>query len=621
MLLERYVNPRKAGWPAADFVVGNPPFIGNKRMRDALGDGYVEALRGAWQDVPDSADFVMYWWDYAAELTRTDKLRQFGLITTNSLRQAFNRKIIERHMTAKPPLSLAFAIPDHPWVDSTDGAAVRIAMTTGVAGARSGRFAEVIAERPANDGEVEIDLLIRDGKLFADLRVGANVTSAVALASNATLSNRGVIPHGEGMLLTEEQAKTVGLGSVADLDKYIRPYRNGRDITQNPRNVRVIDLYSLGIEDVRNRFPQLFQWLVERVKPERDQQKDKDLREKWWLHRRNNEDLRQSLTDTHRYIATVQTSKHRLFVFLGVDILPDDKLIAIASDDAYLLGVLSSNVHVTWALASGSRLGVGNDPVYNKTTCFEAFAFPVTSPGQQSRIRDLAEQLDAHRKRQQAQHAELTLTGMYNVLEKLKSGDALTAKEKTIHEQGLVAVLKTLHDELDCAVLEAYGWGDLAPLQEVVNGNAAPASVGFATRDDAQRALSDALLERLVALNAERAAEEIKGTVRWLRPEFQAKGAAPAKPQQGTLVGTEEEEAVVVAEPAARLPWPKELPDQVRLVAQALAEARAPLDEDAIAARFSGRGAWKKRLPQILDTLIAVGRVRVVEDGKSYVYQ
>ena len=136
--LERYVNPRRAEWPEADFVVGNPPFIGNKRMRQALGDGYVEALRGAWPDVPESADFVMYWWHQAAELTRTGRLRRFGFITTNSLRQSFNRQVLERHLAAEEPLSLVFAMPDHPWVDAADGAAVRIAMTVAQAGAGTG---------------------------------------------------------------------------------------------------------------------------------------------------------------------------------------------------------------------------------------------------------------------------------------------------------------------------------------------------------------------------------------------------------------------------------------------------------------------------------------------------
>ena len=94
--LERYVNPRRAEWPPADVVVGNPPFIGNKRMRDALGDGYVEALRAAWAEMPESADFVMYWWHKAAGLVRAGSLSRFGFITTNSVTQTFNRRVLQR---------------------------------------------------------------------------------------------------------------------------------------------------------------------------------------------------------------------------------------------------------------------------------------------------------------------------------------------------------------------------------------------------------------------------------------------------------------------------------------------------------------------------------------------
>ncbi|MEO6518775.1 MAG: DNA methyltransferase, partial [Pseudoxanthomonas sp.] len=100
--VENYINPRKAAWPQADFVVGNPPFIGNKRMRTALGDGYVEALRGVWPDVPESADFVMYWWHHAAQLTRRGALQHFGLITTNSISQTFNRRVIEAALLPSP---------------------------------------------------------------------------------------------------------------------------------------------------------------------------------------------------------------------------------------------------------------------------------------------------------------------------------------------------------------------------------------------------------------------------------------------------------------------------------------------------------------------------------------
>lgn len=305
--------------------------------------------------------------------------------------------------------------------------------------------------------------------------------------------------------------------------------------------------------------------------------------------------MRASVEGLSRYIATGQTAKHRIFQLLDASILPDDKLIAIALDDAYALGVLSSRIHACLALAGGGWLGVGNDPVYNKSKCYEAFPFPAATPEQQARIRDLAEQIDAHRKRQQGLHAELTLTGMYNVLEKLKVSLPMTAKEKAVHEMGLVSVLKSFHDELDAAVLEAYGWCD-APSDETI-------------------------LERLVALNAERAAEEANGQVRWLRPAFQHPEAVQA--EMGLSRPTHSEAAKEGGtspspprtEPP-RQPWPNTLPEQVAAVARVLAEARAPLAEADLAARFAGKGPWKKRLPQLLDTLVALGRARVLEDGR-----
>ena len=182
--LERYVNPRRAEWPEADFVVGNPPFIGNKRMRLALGDGYVEALRGAWPDVPGSADFVMYWWHQAAELTRTGRLRRFGFITTNSLKQSFNRQIIEGHLGAEQPLSLVFAVPDHPWVDAADGAAVRIAMTVGGWRVPPGTLSRVVAERLARSTRTGCNVTFQQdqGRINADLTVGADLSATAALA-------------------------------------------------------------------------------------------------------------------------------------------------------------------------------------------------------------------------------------------------------------------------------------------------------------------------------------------------------------------------------------------------------------------------------------------------------
>ena len=618
IVVEKYVNPRKAEWPQADFILGNPPFIGNKRMREALGDGYVEALRGVWTDVPETSDFVMYWWSHAAEQVRFGKAHRFGLITTNSLRQTFSRKVIEYHMAAKPPLVLSYAIPDHPWVDSTDGAAVRIAMTVGATGEITGRLAQEIAERTIAEGEQEVTLSERYGEIHANLTVGAGVSKAARLRANEGVCFQGMNLVGKGFRLRPNEVTALGY-DLERLPAEIKPHFNARDLMQGGEPCFVIDLFGMTAEEARQRHPALYQWLFDRVKPERDHNNDPARRRDWWLFGRSNRDLRASATNLARFIITAETAKHRVFTFVDLPFCPDHKLYAVCSDDAYMLGVLSSGAHATWALAAGGTLE--DRPTWTNTTCFATFPFPDAKPEIKVRFRDLAEQLDAHRKHQQAQHADLTLTGMYNVLERLKTGEALNAKEKVVHEHGLVAVLKTLHDELDRAVLDAYGWSDLAPLLEVVNGNLAPGAGGTpGTRDDCKRALDDALLERLVALNTERAAEEQRGLIRWLRPEFQipASGQPQTQPPEQLEIDTGEEVAVA-AKPGERRPWPATLPEQVKAVAEVLTAARAPLADDAIAACFTGRGPWKKRLPQIIDTLVAVGRVRRRKDGLAVI--
>lgn len=222
---------------------------------------------------------------------------------------------------------------------------------------------------------------------------------------------------------------------------------------------------------------------------------------------------------------------------------------------------------------------------------------------------------------------------MYNVLETLRSGEPLSAKERTIHEQGLVSVLRQIHDELDAAVLDAYGWSDLLPLLRVAHGNDSPAE--GQTRDEAKRGFDEAILERLVALNAERAAEEARGLVRWLRREFQterSEGAAreagvaaqrpspsqQSQPEQARFgqglpqAADDESGPALTAKPQ---PWPNDPVQQVRAVADVLANSPIPLSLDDIAARFTARGAWKKRLPQLLDMLVALGRAVPRDSG------
>jgi hypothetical protein len=270
-----YANPRPATWPEADFIVGNPPFIGTARMREDLGDGYAETLRAAYPDVPESADFVLYWWHKAAELVRTGKARRFGLITTNSLRQTFARRVVQMQLSAKPPLSLAFAIPDHPWVDTADGAAVRIAMTVGVPGEHAGELLEVKTETDQADGSAKVAFTTQRGKISADLTTGANVTATVELRANERLAYRGMQLIGSGFIVTRDEASGLGLGKIKGLEKHILEYRHGRDLTDEPRGFMVIDLFGLAEKEVREKFPAVYQHVLTKVKPERDANTDR----------------------------------------------------------------------------------------------------------------------------------------------------------------------------------------------------------------------------------------------------------------------------------------------------------------------------------------------------------
>jgi hypothetical protein len=620
MPLEKYVNPRKAEWPRVDFIVGNPPFIGKLKMREALGDGYVEALRDAWETVPDAADFVMFWWDHAARSLRDAKTRRFGLIATNSLRQAFNRRVLSEHLQRVPPVRLVYAIADHPWVDGSGDASVRISMTVADLAVGDGMLETVLSETWLDEGDSDVTLEERVGVLNADLTIGANLLGTKSLNANSAICNVGVIPHGEGFVLSPDQASAFDGSSVRRV--IIKRFVNGKDVNARSRGAFVIDTEGFTSDRLRVEQAQAYQWLRERVKPERDQNPRATRRENWWLFGENHPRMRSSIAGLSRFVVTVLTSKHRTFSFLSGDILPDQTLVVIGSDSAVLLGILGSGVHVRWALSAGGRLGVGNDPRYNKSRCFDPFPFPnlTDRAALAAQIGATAEELDAHRKRQQAAHATLTLTDIYNVLDALRLGRALTAKAKLTHTHGLVSVLAELHDRLDALVLQAYGWSDLAPALVGQPGGTLP----WPEKPAAQAAAEEELLVRLVALNAERAAEEARGMVRWLRPEFQdpARRGAPAAPvatQDEMDLGTGEAPPPVkktkAAKPAAapaRHPWPNTLPEQMRGVAGVLTANARPIGIEVIEATFTGRGPWKRRIPQILEALAALGRARVV---------
>ena len=584
-----YVKPKATKWPEADFIVGNPPFIGLRNIRIAYADGYLEALRSGYKNVPDNSDYVMYWWEKAALAVRafdTKKgtgTRRFGLITTNSLSQSFNRVVSSRHLAdPKTPISLTFAIPDHPWVDSSDGAAVRIAMTVGVLGARDGRLLKIISETEAeHEAEgVKCSFTEATGTIYPDLRIGADLLSAKSLIANSRFCSVGYQITGKGFLISPDKAKQLILENELAQD-FIHPWTNGLGIQRSVEPMNAIDVSDLDEATLKRLLPQIYQHLAGHVQPERATNSVAGLAAEWWRYARPRNDYRPATRGIDHMIVTSLTASNRIFVFAPSETIADSTTVMFALESGEHLAVMSSKFHIVWATNAGSRLGVGNDPRYNKSRCFDPFPFPDQTEAQKARLRELGEELDALRKRQQTIHPKLTLTQMYNVLEKLHAGEAIEGKNRKIYDQGLVGILKDLHGQIDAAVAEAYGW----PVD-----------------------LSDEeILLRLVALNKERVKEETAGQIRWLRPEHQN----PEDRQAAT--GKTMEMDLGVTAKVEKAPWPKALPDRIAAVREALSELGEATPKQ-IARRFMR--ARVASVQPLLESLVALGQAEKVKDGR-----
>jgi hypothetical protein len=495
---------------------------------------------------------------------------------------------------------IVFAIPDHPWTGDDADAKVRIAMTVVCNRIAATRQLPELLLAPDHDqmrathGQIPSEIGIGEFQRIIGREIPPDLSQSVDASALSELScwqglcHAGMKPYAASLIVSSETAKSI-LPTKAGFARHARRYRNGQDIARQPRDIRVLDFFGLTEVEIREQHPHAYQYLLTNTKKERSEERNPRLRAEWWLFEANRPELRRGIASIGRYIVTVENSPLRYFAFLDSDVLPDQKLRVVCCDDAFVLGVLSSTVHARFASRLGGRHGVANTPVYN-SRCVTSFPFPVTTDTNCARIRALAEKVDAHRKRQQAAHPDLTITGMYNVLEKLRSGEVLTGKDKAIHEQGLVSVLKKLHDDLDAAVFDAYGWPhDLTDEQ---------------------------ILERLVALNAERAAEEKRGLIRWLRPEFQnPQGGKPAKAatQEKFAATQEPEEAVEASVPTAAptaSAWPKKLPEQIAAIRDLVTRTHGNQDAwtvESVCAAF--KGAKKTDVEEVLESLEALGLV------------
>ena len=444
-------EPRPAEWPSADFIVGNPPFLGNKRMREEMGDDVVELIYQVWGDkVPNGADLCCYWFENARMQIADGKATRAGLLATQSIRGGRSRKVIE---SIKNSGDMFFAISDRNWI--LDGAAVHISMVGFDDGTE--------IERSLDGQTVE--------RIHADLTARrVDLTIANRLEENLGIAFQGVIlvgpfdvddRHAQELLLS---ANPDGVRNA----EVVKPLVTAKDITDRPSNRYVIDF---GVDLPHDRAAQYvgpFERLQERVRVETEVS-GYSPREKWWHFASVRPQMRAALRGLNLYVVTPLHSKHRIFSWAETPAIANHSVGVFAREDDYFIGVLQSRIHEVWSRAMGTQVRDRESGFrYTHTTCFETFPFPELSDVQRDAIEDVVKTIMWHRKNMltpsedtpEEMIREMTLNHLYNRFDRWLQID---------------------HEKLDRAVFDAYGWPE-----------------------DPQDLDDDTILERLLELNLSR---------------------------------------------------------------------------------------------------------------------
>ncbi|MFZ1641575.1 MAG: DNA methyltransferase [Candidatus Contendobacter sp.] len=364
----------EATWPATDAIVGNPPFLGDKKQLAVLGDAYMATLRRTYAGrVPGGADLVCYWFEKARAQIEAGQTQRAGLVATNSIRGGQNRKVLERILDTG---TIFNAWSDEPWIN--EGAAVRVSLVCFGAQLPSPSGRGAGGEGATLDGhpvaEIYADLTGR----ALNATSGADLTQARPLPENTGVAFQGPVKVGPFDIPGDLARQWLPLPNPNNRPNrdVLRPLCNGSDVTGRSSDTWIVDFGARRGEAEAALYEAPFEYVLKYVKPERAKNRDNNRRRYWWRFGRTGEDMRTALQPLARYIATPRVAKHRLFIWLDSAVFPDSRLYAIARDDETSFGVLHSRIHAIWSLATCSWHGVGNDPTYNALSCFETFPFP-----------------------------------------------------------------------------------------------------------------------------------------------------------------------------------------------------------------------------------------------------
>jgi hypothetical protein len=484
-----------------DAICGNPPFMGGQKITGAMGTAYRDFIV-EWiaNNVKGSADFVAYFFLQISRLLKNDGC--FGLVATNTISQGDTREVGLDQVATKGKIYRA--IPSRPWSGT---AALEVAYVWAKKGEWKGKY--FLNEKSVN------------GITPYLTEIGQTSGTPFRLEANSGKSFQGSTVLGMGFVLEPDEAKALITKNPKNKD-ILFPYLNGSDLNSNPDQSParwVINFFDWALSPEHDDpkkpkgapyasdYPDCLEIVERLVKPERDKNTfSKSALKKWWLYERSRPELYETIAQCDRVLVHPLTSKHHSLIFYSNNIVFSHMTVILKFEKWFEYCILQSEIHWLWALLYGNKLETR--PQYTPTDCFETFPFPTLTPETEKELETIGEKY--YNQRQQImQTTQLGLTKTYN----------------RFHDPNDTAIdiqqLRELHIQMDYAVAKAYGWVEQLRITNYelgVEGEQFPLAHGFhQTKQGLRFTISETarrdILDRLLALNHQRYAEEVKAGV------------------------------------------------------------------------------------------------------------
>lgn len=509
-----------------DAFIGNPPFVGGRRIRSSLGIQYLGWLTDSvFGNSSGNADICAFFFLRASSLL--NDLGGFGLLATNTIAEGDTRqvgldriaasgRVIARAKQSEKWPGIATVEVAHVWIHSGDWKAPRVL-----------------------DGNVVANITTM-------LTLGATCEELPPkrLASNQNISFQGCVLVGKGFMLNDDEAQRL-LSIDKSYHEVVKPYLNGMALNSHPKQAP--DRYAITFFDmpltkkngdnskVAADFPAALKIVQERVKPERQRTKldkagkevyvlRKPLPQKWWIYGDKRPAMYDAIKDLQRVLVRSRVSNINSMAFVPIDMIFSDAVVVFATECHGFFATVQSTLHTVWLEKYASSLRT--DIRYTPTDCFETFPLPADI----GQISDVGARYD-QRRQAVLKGKQIGLTQMYNQFHDLENN----TKE--------ISDLRHRHVEMDRSVAIAYGWGDL----DLGHGfHETKQVVRFTICESARREV----LQRLLKLNHERYAEEVKQGLHDKKKSGRKRAAsgekkprkASAKKQSATMSFLDDEE-------------------------------------------------------------------------------